>query len=83
MMGVMMPETCVDKSLIINIRLVASCWSLSLFTLEFQWFISYQHIKSNKKISCSSHIVILHLMFIGPYIIVIVEIFLVLISVRG
>ena len=30
MMGIMMPETCCDKSLIINIRLVASCWSLSL-----------------------------------------------------
>ena len=30
MMGVMMPETCWDKSLIINIRLVASCWFLSL-----------------------------------------------------
>jgi uncharacterized membrane protein YqaE (UPF0057 family) len=26
MMGIMMPETCWDKSLIINIRLVASCW---------------------------------------------------------
>ena len=30
MMGIMMPETCWDKSLIINIRLVASCWFLSL-----------------------------------------------------
>jgi len=30
MMGIMMPETCWDKSLIINIRLVASCWPLSL-----------------------------------------------------
>jgi hypothetical protein len=29
-MGIMMPETCWDKSLIINIRLVASCWFLSL-----------------------------------------------------
>ena len=29
MMGIMMPETCWDN-LIINIRLVASCWSLSL-----------------------------------------------------
>ena len=29
MMGMMVPETC-DKSLIINIRLVASCWFLSL-----------------------------------------------------
>ena len=30
MMGIMMPQTCWDKSLIINIRLVASCWFLSL-----------------------------------------------------
>ena len=30
MMGIMMPETCWDKSLIINIRLVTSCWFLSL-----------------------------------------------------
>ena len=30
MMGIMMPETCWDKSLIIKIRLVASCWFLSL-----------------------------------------------------
>jgi hypothetical protein len=29
-MGIMMSETCWDKSLIINIRLVASCWFLSL-----------------------------------------------------
>jgi len=30
MMGIMMAETCWDRSLIINIRLVASCWFLSL-----------------------------------------------------
>jgi hypothetical protein len=30
MMGKMMPETCCDRSLIINIGLVASCWFLSL-----------------------------------------------------
>jgi len=30
MMGIMMPETCWDRSLIIKIRLVASCWFLSL-----------------------------------------------------
>ena len=30
MMGIMMPETCSDKSFILNIRLVASCWFLSL-----------------------------------------------------
>jgi len=30
MMGVMMPETCWDRSLIINIGLVAYCWFISL-----------------------------------------------------
>jgi len=30
MMGIMMPETCWDRSLIINIGFVASCWFLSL-----------------------------------------------------
>jgi len=30
MMGIMMPETCWDTSLKINIRLVASCWFISL-----------------------------------------------------
>jgi len=30
MMGIMMPETCWDRSLIINIELVASCWFISL-----------------------------------------------------
>ena len=34
MMGIMMPETCWDKSLIINIGLVASCWFLSLHPTE-------------------------------------------------
>jgi hypothetical protein len=30
-MGTMMPETCRDKRLIINIRLVATFWFLSLY----------------------------------------------------
>jgi len=30
MMGIMMPETCRDRSLIINIGFVASCWFISL-----------------------------------------------------
>jgi len=30
MMGIMIPETCSDRSLIINIGLVASCWFISL-----------------------------------------------------
>ena len=33
MMGIVMPETCWDKSLITNVRLVASCWFLSLHSL--------------------------------------------------
>ena len=35
MMGIMMPETCWDKSLIINIVLVASCWFLSLHPIPW------------------------------------------------
>jgi hypothetical protein len=35
MMGIMMPETCWDRSLLINIRLVVSCWFLSLHTTTF------------------------------------------------
>ena len=30
MMGIILPETCSDRSLIINIGLVASCWFISL-----------------------------------------------------
>jgi len=38
MMGIMMPETCWDRSLIINIGLVASCWFLSLHsTISTNW----------------------------------------------
>ena len=33
--GIMMPETCWDKSLIINIRVVASCWFLSLEPIDY------------------------------------------------
>jgi len=33
MMGIVTPKTCCDRSLIINIELVASCW-FSLFTLS-------------------------------------------------
>jgi len=34
MMGIMMPKTCWDRSLIINIWLVASCWFLSLHPMR-------------------------------------------------
>ena len=33
MMGIMMPETCCDRSLIISIELDASCW-FSLFSIS-------------------------------------------------
>ena len=39
-MGTMMPETCWDRSLIINIWLVASCWFLSLHTTWCGVFLS-------------------------------------------
>ena len=34
MMGIMMPETCWDRSLVINIGLVASCWFISLHPMN-------------------------------------------------
>ena len=40
MMGIMVPETCWDKSLIINIRLVATCWFLSLHPKHQQGFFA-------------------------------------------
>jgi len=40
MMGIMMPETCWDRSLIINIGLVASCWFLSLHP---KWINIYKY----------------------------------------
>ena len=64
MMGIMMPETCWDKSLIINIRLVASCWFLSLHptlkslvsgvNMEHNWsrLVSYWFTDYLTKITC-------------------------------
>ena len=46
MMGIMMPETCWDRSLIINIRLVASCWFLSLHPT----FMMHGHTSLKKRI---------------------------------
>jgi len=44
MMGIMMPETCVDRSLIINIGLVASCWFISLHpTFHDAWSQNLKH----------------------------------------
>ena len=51
MMGIMMPETCRDKSLIINIRLVASFWFLSLhptFMMHDHTSLKYPGHVSNK-----------------------------------
>ena len=44
-MGIMMPETCWDRSLVIKTRLVASCWFLSLHPT----FMMHGH-KSPKKV---------------------------------
>jgi hypothetical protein len=58
MKGIMMPETCWDRSLIIKIRLVASCWFFSLHPT----FMMHGH-KSLKPVytltfhSCKIHIV--------------------------
>ena len=41
MMGIVMPKTCWDRSLIINIWLVASCWFLSLQTIYMRYFIYF------------------------------------------
>jgi len=43
-MGIMMPETCWDRSLTINIKLVTSCWFLSLhptFMMHFHKSLKY------------------------------------------
>jgi len=45
MMGIMMPETCWDRSLIINIGLVASCW----FSLHLMFMM---HGHKNLKLTC-------------------------------
>ena len=37
-MGIMMPETCWDRSLIINMELVASCWFIPLQPLALSIF---------------------------------------------
>ena len=51
MMGIMMPETCWDKSLIINIRSVASCWFLSLHPAVY----NFEYNKSFVCV-CQNHI---------------------------
>ena len=54
MMGIMMPETCWDRSLIINIGLVASCWFISLHPTSHDepsqepktsWCVLYRPVK--------------------------------------
>ena len=46
MMGIMMPETCWDRSLIINIELVAFCW-FSLFTLSPDCILLFEDSLTN------------------------------------
>ena len=46
MMVIMMPETCWDKSLLTNIRLVASCWFLSLHPTPV-YIIRLPHLLQN------------------------------------
>jgi hypothetical protein len=49
MMGIMMPETRWDRSLIINIGLVASCWFISLH-LKFRYCITT--VARNSRLRC-------------------------------
>ena len=52
MMGIMMPETCWDRSLIINVGLVVSCWFLSLHPM----FMMHGH--KNLKLKETNFIVV-------------------------
>ena len=52
MMDIMMPETCWDRSMIINIRLVASCWFLSVHPKPlFHWPIQceFHELESSRQ----------------------------------
>jgi len=53
MMGIMMSETCCDRSWIINIGLVASCWFLSLHPTVYIFFL-VSHIFPTEKQGQSS-----------------------------
>ena len=58
MMGIMMPETCWDRSLIINIWLVVSCWFFSLHPTQSFILIKWACWDSNfpgKKTLLSTH----------------------------
>ena len=53
--GIMMPETCWDRSLIINTRLVASCWFLFLhptFMMHGQKSLKFHHFCSQSTVCC-------------------------------
>ena len=52
MMDIIMPETCCDKSLIINTRLVASCWFLSLHPTFMMHGHKSLKFKSMKSVKC-------------------------------
>ena len=56
MMGIMMPETCWDRSLITNIRLVASCWFLSLHLSLFYFDFKCRKCPSARRASSTNAI---------------------------
>ena len=67
MMFIMMPETCWDRSLIINIGLVASCWFISLhpkikfvliFSTNIAWNISHSKNYSARCYPKFKHVVV-------------------------
>ena len=58
-MGIMMPETCWDRSLIINIRLFASCWFLSLHP---KYYIFWVCVCSLRCATCNAHASYCHLL---------------------
>ena len=61
MMGIMMPETCWERSLIINIGLVASCWILhSWFRASLQLFQNKHQQDDTYGLSFISRLVVLH-----------------------
>jgi len=55
MMGIMMPETCWGRSLILNIELVASCW-FSLFTSSFPSGLSHSGFPTVGLYACLPHV---------------------------
>ena len=69
MMGIMMPETCCD-SFIINIRLVTSCWSLSLhpkYNIKYDDGPLSQKLVINSRVTIKYYVVVsygVHVQFV-------------------